>query len=201
MRFSLDGKEIELRGIQGKPSKVISSNSMTKLLKKGHYGVISQLCSLDVQTSISFSPLELQIVINNHSKVFGEIPKGLPPAQDHNHVIHLQPGNVPPNIRPYMHPYAQKSEIEHMIQEMLEASIIQTSQSFFSSPMVIITKKDGSWYMCPNYRQIDKITIKDNFPILVIDELHGSIFFTKLDLHLGYHQIRMRQEDIPKNKF
>jgi hypothetical protein len=63
---------------------------MTKLLKKGHLGVIAQLCSLDVQTSISSSRVDLQKVINNHSKVYGEMPKGLPPARDHNHAIHLQ---------------------------------------------------------------------------------------------------------------
>jgi hypothetical protein len=80
MRFSSKGKEIELRGIQGKPSKVISSNNMTKLLKKGHNGVIAQLCSLDVQTSITSAPMDLQKVINNHSKVFGEMPKSLPPT-------------------------------------------------------------------------------------------------------------------------
>jgi hypothetical protein len=90
MRFSSEGKEIELRGIQGKPSKVISSNNMKKLLKKGHHGVIAQLSSIDVQTSISSAPMDLQKVINNHSKVFGEMPKGLPPAQDHAHAIHPQ---------------------------------------------------------------------------------------------------------------
>jgi hypothetical protein len=73
------------------------------------------LCSLDVQTSISSTPLVLQIVINNHSNVFGEIPKDLPPARDHDHAIHLQPGSLPPNIRPYMYPYPQKNEIERMI--------------------------------------------------------------------------------------
>ena len=57
--------------------------------------------------------------------------------------IHLQLGSVPPNIRPYMYPYAQKSDIEHMIQEILEASIIQPSQSYFSSPIMMVVKKDG----------------------------------------------------------
>jgi hypothetical protein len=78
--FSSKGKEIELKGIQGKPYKMINSNSLKKLLKKGHHGVIAQLYSLDVQTSISSTPVDLQIVINNHSKVFWEMPKGLPPA-------------------------------------------------------------------------------------------------------------------------
>jgi hypothetical protein len=92
---------------------------MKKLLKKGHHGVIAYFFSLDVQTSISSALLDTQIVINNHSKVFGDMPKGIPPARYQDHVIHLQQGSVPPNIRPYRYPYAQRSEIECMIQEML----------------------------------------------------------------------------------
>lgn len=69
----------------------------------------------------------LQSIINKHAKIFGEMPKGLPLVQDHDHVIHLQPGSVPPNIMPHIYPHAQKSEIEHMGQEVLETSIIQPS--------------------------------------------------------------------------
>jgi hypothetical protein len=133
------------------------------------------------------------------------MPKGIPPARDHDHVIHLQLVSVPHNIRPYRYPYAKKSEIERMIQEMLEVGIIQHCQSSFSSPVVLVTKKDGSWRMCPDYRQLKKMTIKDKFPIPVIDELldelHGEKLFTKLDLRSRYHQIKMRQEDIPKTDF
>jgi hypothetical protein len=82
MKFSLEGKEIELRGIIGKSSKVISSNGMKKLLEKGHQGVISQLCSLYVQTSKPFIPLDIQGIIDKHSKVFEDIPRGLPPTRN-----------------------------------------------------------------------------------------------------------------------
>jgi hypothetical protein len=65
-----------------------------------------------------------------------------------------------------------------MIQEMLEGDIIQCNQSYFSSATMMATKKDGSWHMCLDYRQLNKMTIKDKFPIPVIDELHGAKFFT-----------------------
>jgi hypothetical protein len=77
---------------------VLSSNSMTKLLKNGHHGVIAQLSSIDVQTSIASTLMDLQIVINNHSKVFGEMNKGLPPTKDHAHVINLGQGSVHPDF-------------------------------------------------------------------------------------------------------
>ena len=128
--------------------------------------------------------------MDNHSKVF-ETPKGIPPIHDHDHAIHLIPGSVPPNIRPYRYPYVQKSEIERLIAEMLEAGIIQPSQIYFSAPVVLVLKKDGSWRMCLDYRDLNKLTIKDKYPIPIIDELldelHGEIYFTKLDFHSGYH--------------
>ena len=69
-----------------------------------------------------------------------DTPKGLPPIRDHDHVIHLITGIFPLNIRPYRYPYVQKSEIECMIAEMLEAGIIQPSQSSFSTPVVLVHK-------------------------------------------------------------
>jgi hypothetical protein len=205
MKFSLEGKEIELRGITGKPGKVIRSNGMKKLLKKGNQGVIIQLCSLDVQTSKPSIPLDLQGIIDNHSKLFEDILIGLPPTRNHDHVIHLIHGSVPPNIMPYRYHYAQKSEIECMVEEMLGDGIIRPSQSSYYASVVMVLNKEGSWRMCPDCRELNKSTIKDKFSILVIDELldelHGAIYFIKLDLHSGYHQIRMKEADIPKTTF
>ena len=100
--------------------------------------------------STSSISADLQQVLDNHSKVF-ETPEGLPPIHDHDHAIHLIPGSVPPNIRSYRYPYAQ----------MLEAGIIQPSQSSFSTLVVLVHKKDGLWHMCLNYRELSKATIKD----------------------------------------
>jgi hypothetical protein len=98
MIFSFEGKEIELKGMQGKPPKVIRSNNVTKLLKKVHPSVIAQLCSLVVQTFKHFVPLDPQRVIDNHSKVFAEMPKGLPPARENNHAVPLILDNLSHNI-------------------------------------------------------------------------------------------------------
>jgi hypothetical protein len=88
---------------------------------------------------------------------------------------------------------------------MLEAGIIRPRQSSYSTLVVMVLKKEGSWHIFPYYREINKITIKYKFPIPVIDELldeiHGSIYFTKLDLRSGYHQIRMKEAYIPKKTF
>ena len=99
-----------------------------------------------------------------------DIPKCFPPIRDFYHGIHLIPGCVPPNIKPYRYPYSQKSEIEHIVVEMLEVGIIRPSQSSYYAPVVMVPKPDESWCMCPNYREINKIKIKDMFPIPIIDE-------------------------------
>ena len=109
---------------------------------------------------------DLQMVINKNSMVFEYIPKGVPPIHDFDHAIHLILGNVSPNIRPYQYPYSQKSEIEHMVAEMLEDGIIRPSQSSYFAPVVMVPKLDGSWHMYYGYRELNKTTIKDAFPFL-----------------------------------
>ncbi|KAH9294067.1 hypothetical protein KI387_040730, partial [Taxus chinensis] len=107
----------------------------------------------------------MQAVIDEHSVVFGEMSKGLPPKRYHDHAIQLVPGSQPPNIKPYRYPYMQKSKIEKIVQEMLEAGLIRHSESAYSSPIVMVRKKDDNWHMCPDYKELNKYTVKNKFPV------------------------------------
>ena len=88
-------------------------------------------------------------------------------------------------------PNTQKNEIEKIIKELLEVGVIHPRISPYSSPVVMVLKKDGELRMCLDFRALKKLMVKDKFPISVVedllDELNGAQFFTKLDLHLGYH--------------
>jgi len=149
-------------------------------------------------------PPDISQILSEFAHVFDE-PTKLPPTRSHDHRIPLLPNQPPVNTRPYRYPHYQKNEIEKLVKEFLQSGIIRPSRSPFSSPVLLIKKSDGSWRFCVDYRALNEITVKDKFPILVIDELldelHCTTFFSKLDLRSGYHQIRVQHDDIPKTAF
>lgn len=143
-------------------------------------------------------------VIAQYQHLF-EKPKGLPPARHINHTIPLILGAQPFRLRPYRYNPAQKDEIEKQVQELLQNGLIKESTSPFASPVLLVKKKTGDWRMCVDYRRLNALTIKNKYPLLVIDEildeLSGAQWFTSLDMIAGYHQILMEETDQYKTTF
>ena len=216
MDFKLNGKRYVLRGGQHFPRvSTVSDKEMNKLLAHGE-GI--QLCCIQLNEEGQSELLALESSVQEEQKVpsfihsfledqnvLFEEPTCLPPLRSHNHQIILTPGAAPVNSRPYRHTALQKNIIEKQVKELLHHGFIRPSSSPFSSPVVLVKKKDGTWRMCVDYRRLNKLTVKDKYPIPLIEELleelHGASVFSKIDLRAGYHQIRMKPEDIPKTAF
>jgi hypothetical protein len=195
MRFTSNGEDVVLRGILDQMVK------FKREVSKPAQGAWGQLLALE--DNAKFHP-ELFQLLSTYEDIFKE-PSGLPPTRTQDHQIPLQPRSIPVCAKAYRHPYHQKNEIERQVAEMLSSGIIRPSRSPFSSAVILVKKHDGTWRTCVDYRSLNKVTIKDKFPIPIIDELldelHGARFFSKLDLRSGYHQIRVKSADIPKTAF
>lgn len=189
----------------GKRARV-GEKKMGKLIRKGAVGCVIQIHTISVEKENEkhVIPPEIQEILLKFPQVLKE-PQGLPPRRKCDHTINLKTGSDPPNLRPYRVPHYQKESMENIIAELIQSQEIQISDSPYSSPAVMVRKKDGSWRLCVDYRQLNGQTIKNKFPMPIIedllDELHGSRVFSKLDLRSGYHQIRMHPDDVHKTAF
>jgi hypothetical protein len=157
----------------------------------------------------------MECLLQQLHEVF-ETPSGLPPARCCDHQIHLLPGTAPVAVRPYRYPQLQKDELEAQCKAMLQQGIIRHNTSAFSAPVLLVKKSDNSWRFCIDYRALNEKTLKDKYPIHVVDELldelQGARFFTKLDMHSGYQhtkldmhsgyqQVRVHPDDVHKTAF
>ena len=214
MQFQVDHRLVKWQGLQAGQVTMMTRKQASKLSFFDGKGPCAMLLTGNSQSSLHSLQLnvegsrtlpgDLQQLLVQYSHLF-EIPTGLPPIRNHDHTIPLIAGSQPVKLKPYRYPSLQKNELERMVSEMLQTGIIRDSTSPFASPVVMVKKKDGSWRLCVDYRHLNKITIKDRFPIPLVeellDELVHAVYFSKLDLRSGYHQIRMHEADIHKTAF
>nr|GEW75828.1 putative reverse transcriptase domain-containing protein [Tanacetum cinerariifolium] len=145
------------------------------------------------------------VVVRDFRKVFSNDQSGLPPIQEIDFQIVLIPEAVSVAKSPYLLAPSELEELSGQLKELQDKGFIRPSSSPWGAPVLFVKKKDGSFRMCINYRKLNKLTVKNRYPLPRIDDLfdqlQGSQFFSKIDLWSGYHQLRVHEDDIPKNSF
>jgi hypothetical protein len=145
------------------------------------------------------------LVVNKFPDVFPEELPGMPPDRDIEFVIELKPGTTPIYKTPYRMATPELAELKEYIKELLEKEFIHPSSSPWGAPVIFFLKKDGTQRLCMDYHALNEVTIKNKYQLSRIDDLfsqlHGACVFSKIDLRLGYHQLKIRECDIPKTAF
>lgn len=182
---------------------LVTGPVLTSLIHRKYHN-IEEIFLLNAYLPVdNFSP-ELLHLLAEFSDVFAE-PVGLPLERGIENHIQLQSGSLPKHQHPYMTSHSHKDAIEQIVQEMLQSRIIQHSMSPFASPVILVKKKDNTWRMCVDYRYLNSLTVKHDYPIPIIDELldelFGAQFFSKIDLRSGYFQILVRPQDMYLTSF
>ncbi|KAH9763329.1 hypothetical protein KPL70_001129 [Citrus sinensis] len=149
--------------------------------------------------------LEAIAVVKEFPDVFlDELPR-MPPNKEVEFSIDLVPGTSPISMAPYRMAPAELKELKVQLQELVERGFIRPSVSPWGAPVLFVKKKDGTFRLCINYRQLNKVTVRNKYPLPHIDDLfdqlQGAKVFSKIDLRSGYHQLRIKDVDVPKTTF
>lgn len=148
---------------------------------------------------------ELEHVLRQYEHTVFTEPTGLPPSRTVDHKIETLPGSTPPSRSPYRLSQPELDELQKQLTHLVEQGWIRPSTSPYGAPILFVKKKNGSLRMCVDYRALNRITIKNKYPLPhigeLLDRLSGAKFFTKLDLRSGYHQLRIADTDIHKTAF
>ncbi|KAD2805506.1 hypothetical protein E3N88_38883 [Mikania micrantha] len=181
--------------------KIVSCIKVRKYLSKKYHAFLAHV----VEKKTEKQTVEYVPIIRDYPEVFPEDFPGLPPFRQVEFRIDLNPGANPVTKSPYRLAPSDMQELSTQLQELLDKGFIRPSFSPWGAPVLFVKKKDGSFRMCIDYREIKKLTIKNRYPLPRIDDLfdklQGATCFSKIDLRSGYHQLRVNDEDIPKTAF
>ncbi|KAK1415010.1 hypothetical protein QVD17_30779 [Tagetes erecta] len=195
----------EILSVQGETSGsvvgIISCIKAQKCLRKGHVSFLAMVS----EKSSDEVRIENIPIVRDYPEVFPEELPGLPPHRQVEFQIELVPGAAPIARAPYRLAPAELQELSKQLQELLDKDFIRPSSSPWGAPILFVKKKDGTFRMCIDYRELNKVTVKNRYPLPRIDDLfdqlQGSGVYSKIDLRSGYHQLRVRDEDITKTAF
>ena len=153
----------------------------------------------------SGSRLEDIPVVREFSDVFPEDLPGIPPDREIDFQIELAPGIEPISKAPYRMAPLELEELKARMEELVNKGFVRPSTSPWGALVLFVKKKDGSLRLCIDYRELNKVTIRNQYPLPRIDDLfyqlQGARVFSKIDLRSGYHQLKIRSEDVPKTTF
>ena len=151
------------------------------------------------------SDLDLPRVVYEYEDVFPDELPGLPPQRVIDFGIELHPNTSPISMSPHRMAPVELQELRVQLQELLDKWIIRPSTSAWGAPVLFSNKKDKTLRLCIDNRQLNRVTIKNRYPLPRIDDLfdqlRGARVYSKIDLRTSYHQLRVRETDIPKTAF
>ena len=203
VKLNMPGKlEVKFRGLRRELSFcMISSMTAQKMLCKGCQGYLAYVGEIGKEgTTLDEIP-----VVREFPDVFPDDIAGLPSEREVEFPIDLIPRTEPISIPPYRIAPVELRELKAQLEELLSKGFIRPSISPWGAPVLFVKKKDGSLRLCIDYRQLNKVTIRNQYPLPRIDELfdqlQGSRVYSKIDLRSGYHQLRVQEGDVPKTAF
>ncbi|KAF5816405.1 putative nucleotidyltransferase, Ribonuclease H [Helianthus annuus] len=198
---SPSGKHVTIYGERGGNPIVCSMMKAHKLMKRGCKAFMIYANEPEKESR----KIEDVPVVRDFQDVFPEDLPGIPPEREVEFGIELIPGAKPVAKAPYRLAPSELQELMSQIQDLLDKGFIRPSVSPWGAPVLFVRKKDGSMRMCIDYRELNKLTVKNRYPLPRIDDLfdqlQGANWFSKIDLRSGYHQLRVKEEDVPKTAF
>ncbi|GJZ23242.1 putative reverse transcriptase domain-containing protein [Tanacetum coccineum] len=184
---------------------VISCSKAQEYMARGCQVFLAQISAKKEEDKSEGKQIKDVPIVRDFPEVFPEDLPGLPLARPVEFQIDLIPGATPVARAPYRLAPSEMKELSEQLQELSDKGFIRPSSSPWGAPVLFVKKKDGSFRMCIDYRELNKLTVKNRYPLPRIDDLfdqlQGSSIYSKIDLRSGYHQLRVREQDIPKTAF